>query len=275
MVLDYSERRQAAKVNKPRRQPVGLYSLLALALFGSAFALGVFTGWFLYRPGGRLAKLPLQPGQAVQSRPTAPVVPVPARNVPAPANSRAEVPLTFYETLPKGSKGLIGTGLNPKRDEATAKPGHAEGRLVAPPAPDAPPVSSQPGVKAAEKHVDAAKPTVTQRPDARTVPVKPSEAVKQAVPAKSSDQPAKTQATTKTAEQPIRFCVQIASHRDRKEADDERGRLEAKGIAAYVVESRVEGKGTWYRVRVGRHLSQKEAEGVAGRLGKGVMVIPD
>ncbi|HEY5975885.1 MAG TPA: hypothetical protein VIU41_14205, partial [Geobacteraceae bacterium] len=141
MVIDYSERRQAAKVNKPRRQPVGFYSLLALVLFSGVFALGVFAGWYLYHPGGRLAKLPPQPSQPVQSQPVAPVVPVPAQKAAAPANPRAEVPLTFYETLPKGSKGLMGTGLNPKRDESAARPARAEGNPLVPsaPAPSQPP----------------------------------------------------------------------------------------------------------------------------------------
>lgn len=71
------------------------------------------------------------------------------------------------------------------------------------------------------------------------------------------------------------YTVQLASYRDRKEAEAAQGKLSAKGVAAVVVESKLADKGVWYRVRVGHGLSREEAEQLAAKSGKGAIVLSE
>ncbi len=72
-----------------------------------------------------------------------------------------------------------------------------------------------------------------------------------------------------------KFAVQVVSTKERKEAEDLASRLKGKGYAAMVSESKVEGKGTWFRVRVGKHLSRTAAEELAARLRSGAVVVQE
>jgi cell division septation protein DedD len=71
------------------------------------------------------------------------------------------------------------------------------------------------------------------------------------------------------------YTVQLASYRDRKEAEAAQGKLSAKGVAAVVVESKLPDRGVWYRIRVGHGLGRKEAEELAAKSGKGAIVLPE
>jgi hypothetical protein len=51
--------------------------------------------------------------------------------------------------------------------------------------------------------------------------------------------------------------------------------LAAKGYNVAIVESFLGDKGTWYRVRVGKHLDPDAAKELAGKLGKGAIAIPE
>jgi hypothetical protein len=56
-----------------------------------------------------------------------------------------------------------------------------------------------------------------------------------------------------------KFTVQVASYREKGDARELADRLTRKGYQAFVAEAEVPGKGTWYRVRVGRFGTRKEA----------------
>lgn len=56
-----------------------------------------------------------------------------------------------------------------------------------------------------------------------------------------------------------RYTVQVASYRDSRDAQELAQRLERKGYQAFVAEAEIPGKGRWYRVRVGRFGTRKEA----------------
>lgn len=95
-------------------------------------------------------------------------------------------------------------------------------------------------------------------------------------------QPESVQPQTKSAPSPPappaeegRFAVQVASTKERKEAEELVSRLNGKGYAAAVSESKVEGKGTWFRVRVGRRLSRADAEDLAARIKSGAVVVQE
>jgi hypothetical protein len=130
MVIDYSERRQSQRMKqqpkRPTRPSVWPYALVILVMLVFAFLTGVGTGWYLFRPGGKFCKvLPqaqAQP-QAAKPAPQPPPQPAPPSAPPAqpqgqplnalpPATTGAPVPLTFYNTLQKGNKELMGTGIN-------------------------------------------------------------------------------------------------------------------------------------------------------------------
>ncbi|ACM21267.1 SPOR domain protein [Geotalea daltonii FRC-32] len=149
-----------------------------------------------------------------------------------------DVPLTFYQTLPNGAKAVIGSGLNPAKageEQNKATPGPQNLQEQKLLSPGAPPKS--------EANTETA-----------------------AVP----KTPAKSQASGEGT-----YCVQIASLRDKTEAEAIRTNLLSKGQAAYILESNVQGKGTWYRVRMGKHLKQSEAGELAAKAGKGAIVIAE
>lgn len=142
MVIDYSERRQVRKP-APKRPPVWPYVMLILVLMLLSFLAGAATGRHLYRPGGRFYKAPppvappasqkqsgalppqgepIAPAQP-QATPAAPAAGQSARpGQPAPEKGSEAPPLTFYNTLQKGNKGLIGTGINNPKEGQPAAP---------------------------------------------------------------------------------------------------------------------------------------------------------
>lgn len=71
------------------------------------------------------------------------------------------------------------------------------------------------------------------------------------------------------------YTVQLSSHSLKSEAESLKNKLAGKGYSAYIAESNLGSKGTWYRVRVGKGLEQDAAKELAGKLGKGAIAIPD
>ena len=55
------------------------------------------------------------------------------------------------------------------------------------------------------------------------------------------------------------YQLQVSSFRTQAEGDTFAGQLRARGHKAYVVEAKVPGRGTWYRVRIGPFTSQHAA----------------
>lgn len=163
--------------------------------------------------------------------------PVPA---PQPNQPPHDAPLSFYKTLPSGGQGVMGSGVNLKLPPPAPAQPH--------PAPVAAPAAATPAT-AAPAPAAAATPAA-----AASAPNKPAEA--------------------KPASE-VRYLVQIASYQDKSEAQAAQAKLNAKGVAAYLVESKVPGKGVWYRLRAGRHLSREEAVQLSGKFGSGATVLPE
>lgn len=63
-----------------------------------------------------------------------------------------------------------------------------------------------------------------------------------------------------------RMSVQVASVKERKDADRMVKSLKGKGFPAYRAIAKIPGKGTWFRVRVGPYKNRNEAEGSLRRL---------
>jgi cell division protein FtsN len=58
----------------------------------------------------------------------------------------------------------------------------------------------------------------------------------------------------------LRYTVQVSSHPEKQAAEEDVKRMKQGGFAAHIVTSALEGKGTWYRVRVGSFASKDAAE---------------
>jgi cell division septation protein DedD len=104
----------------------------------------------------------------------------------------------------------------------------------------------------------------------------PAAAPGAAAPAAASPAaPAAAPAAEEKQQPAQQFVVQIASYRSKQEAESAQSKLASKGIAAYLAESKLPDRGVWYRLRVGRHLSKAEAEELAGKAGKGAIVLTE
>jgi cell division septation protein DedD len=255
MAIDYREHKSVSK-NRPRKQPAGIFFFSIFVAVIIAYTLGLVTGWLVFRPAQReSADSRTNPADAnIKGAGTpaqGPALPAEGSNGAAP-----EPMLTFYDRLPKGNRDLLGSGLNASRppEETSAR--------VAPPPP-------APAVKEEAQPAE----TATKPKEANKVPARPAEtAVAKDAPAKESsakETPAREDAAK------VRYIVQVASYHVKKEAEELRDRLKAGGLPAYIVESNLAEKGTFYRVRVGRHLDQKAAQETAAKAGGGAIVIPE
>lgn len=246
MVLDYSERRPVSK-NRPKKQPAGIFFFILIGAVTVSFGVGMMTGWLLFRQSQSKQIAP-QPVAATPNQRTGSAT-LPASQ--AQPNAQ-EVPLTFYQTLPHGGKAVIGSGLNPRKsdDGAGKKPADKE--------TSTPQQQKTPAAQVArpEEHADRAD--------------LPGEASKRVEPGVDQGNAVKKQPVGNST-----FCVQVASSRDRKDAEAVKARLTARGLAVYIVESKVQDKGVWFRVRLGKHLDQSEANDLAAKAGKGAIVIPE
>lgn len=252
MVVDYSEHKPVSK-NRPRKQPAAIFLFSMLVAVSIAFILGVATGWLIFRPAHKnAADRPDASGNVNQKAEGA--SPNKVQTPAEPPGKAMEPSLTFYETLPKGNRELMGSGLNLQKS------------------------TEQTPVKAAPKSKPAtvAKPSTLPEPPAQN-----KEAVKQPAQNKEAGKPpAKLSEPAPAKETAVRegeekFVVQVSSYPLKKEAEEARDRLKENGIAAYIVESNIPEKGTWYRVRIGRHMDQQTARETAGKAGKGSIIIPE
>ena len=78
--------------------------------------------------------------------------------------------------------------------------------------------------------------------------------------------PPKTTKAKKTAGAKELYFVQIASFKEKEQAEGLKGRLAKKGYTAQVRAVQLEGKGLWYRVWLGGYPSLKEAQAVQSRI---------
>ncbi|MBI1920963.1 MAG: SPOR domain-containing protein [Geobacter sp.] len=252
---DYRERTIVRK-NKPRSSGgarfVALFVLCAVIFYG--FGLG--SGWYLFRYRVKPQAAAFQsanPQASVLGRQTSAAHAVPGTAQPSPtAGGHPELPLTFYETLPKGAKVPLGSGINPVPKGAS---------VSANPAPSA--VPAQPQQKPEQQKPAAAAAAPSSQPQAVIPATKP--VAKSAANAAAKPEPAPQK----------KFAVQVASCQTRKEAEEMKVKLAAKGQQAYVVETAIPGKGTWYRVRVGKGLDAAKAKELAGKLGSAALTIPE
>lgn len=62
------------------------------------------------------------------------------------------------------------------------------------------------------------------------------------------------------------LTLQVASYNDQSQANDRVARLKSAGVDASVVRAEIPGKGTWYRVQIGRFASREDAGSFGSQL---------
>jgi len=150
--------------------------------------------------------------------------------------------LDFYEALPEDRDDT-------KIDEK--KSTRVIGKKVEPLPTKKPPPTA--GIKTTQK-------STPQKQTDQVIGPKKKPPAKQPVAAKSEAQP-----TAKV------YTVQVAALKAAKDADRLVAQLKQKGYPAYRVISKVQGKGIWFRVRVGKYKSKADALAVKQKLGKAGM----
>jgi cell division protein FtsN len=257
MRIDYSEPKQAYVTpqgkNRPRKEPVGMFTIIVVITGIITFLAGFGTGWLLSQRSAKKAFQAATEQKSLENSPKQETAPQPAKiqppSTPATAAPQQPVPgapdpagvpatpttpepsLSFYKTLPSGQKGnVMGSGINSKEDKG-------------------------------KQPLQAAIPSnLNKAPQAGTEP-------NRTMPDKAPATPEKGAATG--------FTVQVASFSLKSEAETLKSKLAGKGYNVTVNESNQGDKGTWYRVRVGKRLEQDAAKELAGKLGKSAIVIPD
>jgi DedD protein len=138
------------------------------------------------------------------------------------------------------------------RDGQAAPPAPVDVTLAQPPL--AGPVAAAPPAEAPAKAAPARpEPAADEAEAARAEPAK-------AEPAKPEPpKPVAAKAEPPKLESKGRYTLQLSSFQSRAEADAFIGELKKAGYAPSVTEANVEGKGTWFRVRVGAYGSYDEA----------------
>jgi len=120
MALDYNQKKQVNK-NRPRKRPVKLLMLLIIGGIVFLYGLGLATGWlifkFLPQKMHNSVTGSAKPGES-EKAPSAPAQTA-AKNSTSAQDKDPD--LTFYYTLPKGDKGVIGSGINNLPPQAVPK----------------------------------------------------------------------------------------------------------------------------------------------------------
>jgi cell division protein FtsN len=260
MRIDYSEPKKSCGIpqgsqNRPRKESSG-GALIAVFITGLlCLGIGFGSGWMLSQRSAKKGFQAAMEQQSLENSPqqgkTEQPVPQPAAPVattqpqtgnsatqpPAGSPPANDPPLSFYRTLPSGQKSnTLGSGINSMNEKPAKQPLQA-----AMPANLTKPAPPQPDEAA-------------QNQPSKAVPTKPADATRQ---------------------ETNNLTVQVASFSLRSEAEVLRSKLAAKGYNVSIVESHLGDKGTWYRVRVGRHLDSDAAKELAAKIGKGAIAIPE
>ncbi len=205
----------------------GIISKLFIIPAGIALMLGFF---FLGYYTGRYEKKQSSPADNLPPLPE-----VVSKNLPKPEE------FTFYKTLTEKENKTVSIDLKPKAPSTETKPEKKDSAVAAK-------EHDQPAAK--EKGAEGRAEKKSTQP----------EPVKQPV-VKPTPAPEKKTASTKQPASPkLRYTIQVSSHQERQEAEDEVKRLKQNGFAAFIVASELPGRGKWFRVRLGSFTNRGAAE---------------
>jgi cell division protein FtsN len=257
MRIDYSEPKQSYVASqakaRPRKEPVGLIAALVVIAVVIGFVAGFGTGWFFSQ---RSAKKSFQAAAEQSSlenssnhSDTAPLPPQ-VKPQPAAADSASQPQAGSVQAAP-GSP----TPSEPALSFYKTLPGGQAGNVLGS------------GINSRDENAK-------QQLQAAI----PSNVIKQQLAVSNAKTATERSAAVDKAVERASdsgYVVQVASYSLRSEADTLKKTLASKGYNVTIVESDLGDKGIWYRVRVGKRLEQDAAKELAGKLGRGAVVIPD
>jgi cell division septation protein DedD len=273
---------------------VALGAVIVLVLCGAAFAGGYVAGG-AGRGGVVLASAPpltfTDPlarldDVASSARPTVDLAPAPAaapaNEAPASTPPSADAPLEEMRALERRvdeMKRRVAPALpaspaaKPSRPSVpshkSAKPSVTDGELSAAMEKPAPEVRAV--VELADGSGRAKAGTLsTEGPSPAAKAPKPASAAKGPQKAKAKPIARAKPKAARAASANARFTLQVRAYpdKDKDKAEELVEHLKQRGFEAYLASADVEGRGTWFRVRVGRFGSRDEAEAFRTRLQK-------
>ncbi len=130
-------------------------------------------------------------------------------------------------------------------------------------------IDLKPKPAAEEKHVDnksgageTDRMKGAQQPDDKKIESKPDvdKAAGAGQVSPKPPVPAKKEPVSAQKQNKLRYTLQIAAYQEKGMAEDDIKKLKQLGYAAFIVASDVQGKGTWYRVRLGSFTNKASAE---------------
>ncbi|MFO0599434.1 MAG: SPOR domain-containing protein [Myxococcaceae bacterium] len=228
------------------RQIVSI-TVVSLVVLGGVFMLGVVTG----------KKLSADAAAATEKQP-ADLLSQLDKKTDALETVKADAALTFQDELTRKTPSAV-PDIAPKPVE-TPKPVE-----VARPAEPVKPVEAAKPVEA-PKPVEVAevKPVEAPRPEAEKLPETPrpdpvATRTVDAGGASLKEAFGKVQKSPPETAADGSWTMQLSAYQDRGEADRFAAGLRDKGYAPYIIEANIPGKGTWYRVRMGRFANKDAA----------------
>jgi cell division septation protein DedD len=213
-------------------------TVASLVVLGGVFMLGVVVG----------KKLSAEAVASQQQQP-ADLLSQLDQKTDALENVKADAALTFQDELTRKQPTLVAEAPVVKPVEAVKPPEPVAVKPPEPVKPTAPdaviaPEPSEPKPAVVEpKLAEAPRPeaTATRTVDAGGANLKEAFGKVQRAPEPSS-----------LAASDGQWTVQLSAYQDRGEADRFAAGLRDKGYAPFIVEANIPGKGTWFRVRMGR-----------------------
>jgi cell division protein FtsN len=196
------------------------------------------------------------PQDVGEPAPSAPATPDPDK---APPAQSATDELSYYQRL-QGDNAPA-EALKTEKESASARTPTPAAEQVPPSATTAPPAGDTAKPAAEPPRAAAAPPPTATKPEPAAPPQK-------TVPAAAKNVAAKP--ATPAASEPAGdgFVVQVASVRERSEADAILKHLQGKGYSAFVLAPGPGSPVSTFRVRVGKFKARSEAEKMAQRLEK-------
>lgn len=263
MRIDYSPPRTSAtgaslagKQRSPGNSSLRSAAVIAV-LGGMVFTVGFGTGWYFSQQATKRAFRAAMEQNSLESTPLqAPAAPAPVPPPPPAAATPAAIPPLTTPPVPVA--GTVPAA--PQKPAATPPPAGA-------------PLSFYENLPSGQKNTVLGS-GINEKPKPLPTPAQP--VAPAAAPPKPADAPP---ASPSPAAAPTSgaagWVVQVAAFSSQKEAEALKAKLAAKGYTASVMETNLSDKGTWYRVRIGRHMSKEAAMDIASRIGGGAKALPD
>ncbi len=261
MRIDYSPPRRSATPPLPtgkQRSSSGssvrfvmLLASLGLMLFGIGFG----SGWYFSQQSTKQAFRAAMEQQSLESTPKE------ERVSSEPTPVVAPVPLAA-----------------PAQPVVAAVPAQApappQQKPAVPTTPTGPPLSFYENLPSGQKNAVLGS-GINERPKPAATPAPPLQPAIAPAPKPAADPQTTADKPSATPTAPVGWLVQVAAFSSQKDAETLKTKLAAKGYNASIMETHLNDKGTWYRVRIGRRMSKDAAQDIASRIGGGAKALPD